>query len=145
VKSSKLVLRGALCLSLALFSLFVIEVAPSHWLVLLDHSENGIISYQGNLTVTGAYKIILFGLCTGIISVLLFLVGGNILLRWTTTTDADDNKNIMHLGKKFRGGFDIVSNLLYYFQNYLWHGDNVMDAFVQKMPLSADETHALII
>jgi len=95
VKSSKSVLRGALGLSLALFSLSVIEVAPSHWLVLLDHGENGIISDQGNLTVTGAYEIILFGLCTGITFVLPFLVGGNILLRWTMTTmsnTTDDNK-----------------------------------------------------
>lgn len=89
-QSSKSV-RLALGLSFALFSLSILDVAPAQWLVFLDH-DDGILSSRGNLTVTGAYEIILWIFCIGIVIVLPAGVGGRLFQMSTSSQDADDKK-----------------------------------------------------
>ena len=103
VQASKSV-RLALGLSFTLFSLSIIEVAPSKWLVFLDREKNadGLLSSStttvGNhhLTVTGAYAIVLWIFVIGILFVLPASVGGQVFQmaaapsRNNKETDADD-------------------------------------------------------
>lgn len=94
VQSSKSV-RLALALSLALFSLSIIEVAPSTWLVFLYRDEWAhVLSSRGNLTVMGAYAIVLWIFVMGIVVVLPASVGGQVFQMFAARgkDDADDKK-----------------------------------------------------
>jgi hypothetical protein len=69
-------------------------------MVLLDHDDDSFLSIRGNLTVKGAYQIILFIFCVGIVGVLPFSVGAHTferissgaLRRMMQVPDADDRK-----------------------------------------------------
>ncbi|KAI2510279.1 Abscisic acid G-protein coupled receptor [Fragilaria crotonensis] len=94
VQSSKSV-RLALGLSLALFSLSIIEVAPSNWLAFLSRDElEHVLSSSGNLTVMGAYAIVLWIFVVGIVIILPGSVGGQVfqIAAEHGKDDADDKK-----------------------------------------------------
>lgn len=87
-QSSKSV-RFALSLSFTLFSLSIIEAAPSKCLVFLDHDE-GVLSSKGNLTVMGAYAIVLWIFVIGIVVVLPGSIGGHVFQMAAARTKQDD-------------------------------------------------------
>jgi hypothetical protein len=80
--SSKSV-RIALGLSLALFSLSILEICPSQWLVLLQPQDGG-------MTIAVAYEIILWLFCIGIVLILPAGIGRQIFQM--TTAAARKNK-----------------------------------------------------
>lgn len=92
-KQSSKSVRVALGLSFALFSLSILEVCPSQWLVLLEHDEQ-----VGYLTITRAYEILLWIFCIGVVFVLPAGIGGHIF-QMTATRSKDDKK----YAKKPRG------------------------------------------
>jgi len=67
-------------LSMGIFSLSILEVVPSTWLILLDHDTIGML-HSGYFTVTGAYGILLWALCVWTVLILPGIVGGQLHTR----------------------------------------------------------------
>lgn len=82
VQASKSV-RAALGLSLSLFSLSIIEVAPSQSLFIFDnvYKDGRLISPLGNITVAAAYELVLSTFCIGIAFIVPILVGRHFFSR----------------------------------------------------------------
>ena len=90
-------MKTALGLSMGIFSLSVLEVVPSAWLVVLDHGMIGIL-HSGYLSVTGAYWILLWALCSWTMLLLPGIVGGQVYARQTNLRRAhDDRKSFLQL------------------------------------------------
>lgn len=88
--------KVALGLSLGLLSLSILEAAPSQWMVLLEH-DNSTVHPHGSLTISGAYRLILWIVCTCIVVILPGSIGGHIFsemlrIQRRKFADADEKK-----------------------------------------------------